>query len=192
MRMEKPQALGADAAVREVAGPSVNAIHFVRTLQLITMTYSQMADQKASLLMGTNFIVFTIAVGQVRKGELAVSLTILALFAFISAVCAILAVMPSIGGAHGWHSKPNKLFFGNFAHQEEDEWIESMMPDLRADADMYRAMLRDIHQNGKVLQRRKYRFIGIAYRVFLAGISLTVIAFGLEMLGLFDHGLVRQ
>jgi len=56
---------------------------------------------------------------------------------------------------------------------------------------LYRAMLRDIHQNGKVLQRKKYRFIGIAYLVFLAGISLTVIAFGLEMLGLFDHGLVR-
>ncbi len=191
MRMEKPQPFEADAAAPDTAGPSVNAIHFVRTLQQITMTYSQMADQKASLLMGTNFIVFTIAVGQVRKGELPVSLTILALFAFISAVCAILAVMPSIGSAHGWHAQPNKLFFGNFAQQQEEEWIESMMPFLRADADMYRAMLRDIHQNGKVLQRKKYRFIGIAYLVFLAGISLTVIAFGLEMLGLFDHGLVR-
>lgn len=184
--MDKPQPSEEIPAAREPAGPSVNAIHFVRTLQQITLGYSQMADQKASLLMGANFIVFTIAVGQVRKGELPVSLTVLALFAFASAVCAIFAVMPSIGGSKGGaFAAPNSLFFGNFARQDEEQWIEHMLPHLRADTDMYRAMLRDIHQNGQVLLRKKYRFLSLAYRVFLTGLCLTVFAFTLEMLGLF-------
>ena len=43
-------------------------------------------------------------------------------------------------------------------------------------------MLRDIHQNGQVLQRKKYRFLGLAYRIFLAGLSLTLVVF------LIEHG----
>ncbi|MGE3690499.1 MAG: Pycsar system effector family protein [Novosphingobium sp.] len=190
--MAEPQSAEKFAAPREVPGPAVNAIHFVRTLQQITLNYSQMADHKASLLMGANFIVFTIAVGQVRKGGLPVSLTVLALFAFASAVCAILAVVPSIGRPrNGQIPDANKLFFGHFAHQREEDWIESMMPHLRADSDMYRVMLRDIYQNGRVLQRKKYRFLSIAYRIFLVGLCLTVVAFTMEMLGTFGDALTK-
>jgi hypothetical protein len=192
MPMEKPQPFESGDNVQEPAGPSVNAIHFVRTLQQITMSYSQMADQKASLLMGANFIVFTIAVGQARKGELPVSLTMLALFALASAVCAILAVMPLIGSEpRSGFSRPNQLFFGIFAQLGEEEWIEGMMPALRADSAMYRMMLRDIYQNGKVLHRKKYRFLGMAYKIFILGLCLTAITFALEMLGLFGHALAR-
>ena len=45
-----------------------NAVHLVRTNQQITMQLSQMADQKASILMGATFVVFTLAVGQARAG----------------------------------------------------------------------------------------------------------------------------
>ena len=37
-----------------------NAVHLVRTNQQITMQLSQMADQKASILMGATFVVFTL------------------------------------------------------------------------------------------------------------------------------------
>mgnify|MGYP000873098250 CR=1 FL=1 len=102
-----------------------------------------------------------------------------------------IAVMPSIGSTSGRFAKPNQLFFGTFARQDEEEWIDNMIPGLRADSSMYRAMLRDIHQNGSVLLRKKYRFLGLAYRIFMIGLCLTVLAFTLEMLGLFGHGLAR-
>src|SRR3546814_15476718 len=62
-----------------------NAVHLVRTSQQLTMQLSQMADQKASILMGATFVVFTLAVGQARTGAgaLAMSLTILATFSFL-------------------------------------------------------------------------------------------------------------
>ena len=186
--MDEPRPASETTTEPEAPGPSVNAIHFVRTLQQITLGYSQMADQKASILMGATFIVFTIAVRQARQGGLPISLSVLALFAFASAVCAIFAVLPSTGGSPGRRpAEPNMLFFGHFARQDEAEWIESMMPLLRADSDMYRVMLLDIHQNCRVLQRKKYRFLGLAYRIFVVGLNLTVVTFVLEMLGLFGR-----
>jgi hypothetical protein len=164
--------------------PSPQAIHFVRTLQTITLGYSQMADQKASILMGATFVVFTIAVGQIRGGGLPVSLTVLALFAFASALCAIFAVLPSVGAA-AKGTTPNKLFFGHYAATPEEEWVESIEAELPRDEAIYRLMLRDIHQNGVVLQRKKYRWLRLAYRTFMFGLSLTVVTFVCEMLGLF-------
>ena len=56
----------------------------------------------------------------------------------------------------------------------EDEFAEAVLGELKSDETIYRAMLRDIYQNGQVLQRKKYRFLGYAYRAFLAGLVLTV------------------
>jgi hypothetical protein len=41
-------------------------------------------------------------------------------------------------------------------------------------------MLRDIYQNGQVLQRKKYRLLGYAYRIFLVGLTVTLITFLIE------------
>lgn len=168
-----------DEAVRLTS----NSIHFVRTLQQITLNYSQMADQKASMLMAATFVVFTIAVGQARGGSVPIALTVLALFAFASALCAILAVLPSF-------AKPvesNSIFFGVFAEVPESEWIESAMAELGDDPAYYRTMLRDIHQNGTVLARKKYRWLGRGYRIFLVGLCATAVVFTLEFTGMFDR-----
>jgi hypothetical protein len=42
-------------------------------------------------------------------------------------------------------------------------------------------MARDIYQNGLVLERKKYRMLGYAYRIFLAGLTASFIAFLIEM-----------
>jgi len=157
---------------------SPNAIHLVRTTQTINLSLSQMADQKASILMGATFVVFSIAVGQASKGVLPISLTILAIFAFASAICAVMAVLPSFKGKQQPPSAGrNELFFGVFAQTPEDEWIEGMLDGLANDESIYRIMLRDIHQNGEVLARKKYRFLGYAYRLFIAGLVTTTIVF---------------
>src|SRR3546814_7864882 len=78
-----------------------NAVHLVHTNQQLTMQLSQMADQKASILMGATFVVFTLAIGQARAGAgaLAMPLTILATFSFLSALLAVSAVLPRVGKA---------------------------------------------------------------------------------------------
>jgi hypothetical protein len=143
-----------------------NAVHLVRTNQQLTMNLSQMADQKASILMGATFVVFTLAIGQARAGAgaLAVPLAILATFSFLSALLAISAVLPRVGRAppivyRDGKDHSNILFFGRFAQMEEQEFIDAVKARLRTEEDLYETMLRDTYQNGIVLARRKYRYL---------------------------------
>lgn len=160
--------------------PSPNAVHMLRTLQLSTLQLSQMADQKASMLMGASFVVFSLAVGRSLTGEIPWPLAILALFAFLSAVCAAIAVMPSIGKPR--QGGPiNLLFFGHFHDIPEQEWVDSIFEDCEDDEHVYRLMLHDAYQNGQVLQHSKYRYLGYAYRIFVAGLMVTLIAFAIEL-----------
>jgi hypothetical protein len=167
------------------SGYSNHAIHLVRTSQQINLALSQMADAKASILMGATFLVFTISVGQASNGTLPWSLGVMALFAFISAMCAVFAVLPSVSSptsAKINDGKPNKLFFGYFTHMDEGEWTDSILAELRADETVFRTMLHDIYQNGQVLQRKKYRYLAYAYKSFMIGLCLTAITFAVELL----------
>ncbi|AMG73405.1 Pycsar system effector family protein [Sphingopyxis granuli] len=164
-----------------------NAVHLVRTNQQITMQLSQMADQKASILMGATFVVFTLAIGQARAGAgaLTTPLAILATFSFLSALLAISAVLPRVGkappAARDGEDRGNLLFFGHFAQMGEDEFIAAVKARLRTEEDLYEVMLRDTWQNGVVLARRKYRYLAYAYRLFVVGLTLTFLAFAVEM-----------
>ncbi len=162
------------------SGYSNHAIHLVRTVQTMNLTLSQMADSKASILMGATFVVFTITMGQAKNGHLPASLLVLAAFAFASAMCAVIAVLPSIGRpsqGSGPAMSPNRLFFGTFTAMDEEEWTQSVLADLKSDEGTFRLMLHDMYQNGQVLQHKKYRYLGYAYRLFMLGLCTTVVVF---------------
>lgn len=148
---------------------SLHAIHLVRTAVQANLTLSQMADQKASMLLAATLVVFTIAIGQAGSGPHAPALLVLAAFAFLAALCAIVAVLPSVQRA----GPANLLFFGAFSELDEDEFCASLLPRLTSDESVFRVMLRDLYQNGQILQRKKYRWLGRAYWLFLAGLVLA-------------------
>ncbi len=161
---------------------SANAIYLARTAQINTLTLSQMADQKASILIGTTFVVFSLVVTKLIGSELTLPILCLSVTAFISSFCAVYAVLPSNAGAAPMEGSSNVLFFGTFANLEEQEWQEKLLNDFRDDEAVLRIMLRDVHQNGRILYRRKYRFLSYAYRVFLGGLAITMLAYFAEMI----------
>jgi hypothetical protein len=159
-----------------------NAIHMVRTTQQIHVQLSAMADHKASILMGATFVIFTITIGQARAASPPIALLILGAAAFFSAVFAVLAILPA---THYKSSGPvNLLFFGSFTRLPQEEYLDAVIEQLGADETIYRTMAQDIYQNGVVLERKKYRLLGYAYRIFLAGLTASFIAFLIETLGL--------
>jgi len=165
---------------RSAASYSPHAIHLVRTTQIQTLQLSQMADQKASILMGASFLVFSISVSRAFAGHLPVSLAVLACFAFASSLCAVIAVLPSVSRSKG-PVGANRLFFGHFTGRDEAEWTADVLTQLQNDETVFRTMLHDIYQNGQVLQRKKYRFLGYAYRIFILGLIMTLVSFVAEM-----------
>ena len=179
-----PAAPLATPSMPSPTGFSNHAILLVRTSVQTNLSLSQMADQKASILMGATFVVFTIAIGQAKNGAIPISLALLAFSAFLSALFAVYAVLPSIRPPKpGVIGRPNKLFFGHFTQLPEEEWTDAILSELRADETVFRTMLHDVYQNGQVLQGKKYKYLGRAYRVFIGGLTLTLIAFIAERFG---------
>lgn len=158
-----------------------NAIHLVRTTQQINVQLSQMADQKASILMGATFVVFTISVSQASREGLSLALFVLIAAAFLSAMLAVFAIMPSVKPKP--NTSTNILFFGYFTKMTEQDYVEDVLDRLESDETIYRTMLRDVYQNGQVLEHKKYKFLGYAYRAFLSGLVLTLICLALEKTG---------
>jgi hypothetical protein len=160
-----------------------DAIHLIRTTQQIQVQLSAMADQKASILMGAAFVVFTITLNQSSQRTVAPEMLVLAAFALAAAALAVLAVLPATKPKAG--APLNLLFFGSFTQLDQEDYIDQVVQKLGEEDDIYRTMARDIYQNGTVLQRKKYRFLGLAYRVFLSGMVLTVIVFLAGRAGVF-------
>jgi hypothetical protein len=154
----------------------VNAAHMMRTAQLAQLQLSAMADTKASILMGATFVIFTITIGNAQGATAPLPLLILGAAAFLSAIFAILAVLP-VTRRRKPTTKDNILFFGVFSQMAEEEFIAEITSRLHSDHRIYRTMARDIHQAGTVLQKKKYRMLGFAYRTLLVGLVSSFIAY---------------
>ena len=151
-------------------------IQLLRTTQQHHVQLSLMADHKANMLIGATFVVFTLAIGQSHASSFSLPLLILAISAFCAAGLAAIAVMPATKIRSG--ANPNMLFFGAFSKVSEEEFKDQLLSQNFASQEaVYRTMLRDIYQMGVVLERKKYHYLGLAYRVFLIGLSLTFVTF---------------
>ena len=166
----------ADEKQADTSAYPVNAAHMMRTAQLAQLQLSAMADTKASILMGATFVIFTITVSQARDGAAPVPLLILGAAAFLSAIFAILAVLPMTKKRKPV-GEPNLLFFGVFSRMGEDEFIDAVTARLHSEDSIYRTMARDIHQAGSVLQNKKYRMLSYAYRMLLVGLVASFVSY---------------
>jgi len=71
----------------------------------------------------------------------------------------------------------NLLFFGSFSQLDEEAYLDRVVETIGDEEAAFRLMLRDLYQNGLVLERKKYRLLGYAYRIFLAGLVASFVAF---------------
>ncbi|TRD12747.1 hypothetical protein FGU71_06365 [Erythrobacter insulae] len=155
-------------------------MHLVRTAQLNTLTLSQMADQKANILIGATFVVFSLSVTRLLGSEITLATVCLALTAFVSSLFAVLSVLPTTNRMDPKNKNFNILFFGHFTGMDEEQWKQKLLTEFQADETVYRAMLRDVYQNGQVLYGKKYRYLAYAYRIFLSGLFVTMVVYASE------------
>ncbi|MGS2725335.1 Pycsar system effector family protein [Psychroserpens sp. BH13MA-6] len=151
---------------------------------------SDIADTKANILLSVNAIIISVVLANlISKLDTNPYLTwptvIFTLFSVISMIMSIIATRPNVTSGQFTkedvkNQKVNLSFFGNF-HQmalEEYEWaIQEMVNDKDY---IYKALTKDLYFLGKVLER-KYRLLRITYTVFMIGIIVSLIAFGIAV-----------
>lgn len=156
--------------------------NLLTTAQSGHVALSAMADSKASILMGATFVVFGLTIGELTTSKPTLSLLMLAGFSFLATIFSVLAIRPKLmTPPTEVGPRTNLVFFGSFSGLDEDKYVDHVIDVLRSEEATYRVMARDLYQNGKVLQTKKYRYLSYAYITFLAGLAATFIAVVFEM-----------
>lgn len=157
---------------------SSDAVHLLRTTQSVQYQLSQMADQKANMLLAITFVVFSLSLGQAKAGSApSLPLLILGGFAFVAATLAVLAVQPAVKTPPAVTGPGNLIFFGAFSQMSEKEFVKTLVDSMDNSQSVFEIFAHDIYQNGRVLAAKKYRLLGYAYRVMLTGLFASFAAF---------------
>lgn len=166
----------------------------VQTLYRVTLKnhlkLSDIADTKANILLSVNAIIISLVLANLltkldnpSNTYLIYPTFILILFSVISMILSVLATRPNV--TTGKFTKEdveekrvNLLFFGNF-HQMDLNEYEWALKELVKDKDyVYSSLTKDLYYLGLVLNK-KYRILRITYNIFMIGMVISVLAFGI-------------
>ena len=144
---------------------------------------SEMADNKASILMGASFVVFSLSIADVASGKASFPLLVLTLFSFAATVLGVLTVRPNrLPKFKMDPSNVNIMFFGSYANISREQYIEQVIKILSSEEETYKRLAKDIYDHGCALRSDKYRWLYWSYTLFLVGLVIT---FGSLLLKLF-------
>lgn len=149
---------------------------------------SSLADSKSNIMISVNSIIISVTL-TVLLARLAfyphyvIPTIILLAVCLASIIFAILATRPSVNSGRFTEEdirtkKTNLLFFGNFYRMSLDEYTWGMNEMLKDREYLYNSMIKDIYFLGVVLAK-KYRYLRIAYTIFMWGLIAAVVAFAI-------------
>ncbi|GAB3220978.1 Pycsar system effector family protein [Spirosoma arcticum] len=157
-----------------------------RTMSRNHIELSNIADNKANIMISINAIIISLMVSVViRKFDefpnLIIPTALLTLVCTITIIYAVLATRPTV--THGTFTmedvqagRTNLLFFGNFHNMTREAYQEGIHGLLENADLLYHHLTNDVYYLGLVLAH-KYRLIRISYTVFMYGFALTVLAY---------------
>ena len=156
---------------------------------------SDIADSKANILLSVNAIIISVCLSVLvpkldapKNTHLIIPTFFLLISSVLTIIFAILSTKPNVTKTTFTDQdikdrKVNLLFFGNFHQMEFNHYLNSMH-DLIKDRDyIYDSMVKDLYYLGKVLDR-KYKLLSITYKIFMAGIVISVLSFAYAFLSL--------
>ena len=166
----------------------------IQTLYRVTLknhlTLSNIADTKANILLSVNAIIISLALSNLipkldnPSNEYLIYPTIIfIIFSVASMVLAVLATRPNVTRGKFTledvkQKKVNLLFFGNFHKMKLNDY-EWAIQELVKDKDyIYSSLTKDLYFLGLVLNR-KYNILRWTYTIFMIGIIVSVISFGI-------------
>lgn len=147
------------------------------------------ADNKASIMLSINAIIITIAMPLLIRymGDnrwLIIPMIILMITCVASVIFAALATRPiKMSGETDVNRvldnpRSNLFFFGNFFNLSLEDYRKGIKKVIRSSDAMEQTVINDLYFLGKALGT-KFNLLRICYMIFMSGIALSVLAYGL-------------
>jgi hypothetical protein len=148
---------------------------------------SIMADQKASIILGSEFIILTLIITGIWNPLDNEKITApplwsvaLVISILVSVTFALFVLLPSMGLRKKKPTAPNLLFFSSIAEMDRDDYVEQMKVILKDDEKIYEAILKDLHSESIVLKHKKFRYLKVSYLTLILGMPVAIFMFLLE------------
>lgn len=175
-----------EPAVRPTNGNPVST--YFRSAYQTHIHLSAIADRKAQMLLSVNALLISVLITVLSYSNLAetrpmllIPIMLFLLFGLSSLLFAVLSVRPRVSrnplnGLPETEFRCSLLFFGHYTQMDADRYVEEMTALCADGAELQKAMHRDLHALGTVLDH-KFRTVGLAYNLFLAGAIGGVVSF---------------
>jgi HD superfamily phosphodiesterase len=151
---------------------------------------SDIADTKANILLSVNAIIISLVLANLiskldNNAYLVYPTAIFTVSCVISMVLSIIATRPNITSGEFTkedvvNKKVNLTFFGNFHKMSLEEYDWAVNELLKDKKYVYSSLTKDLYFLGKVLER-KYRILRVTYTIFMIGMIVSVLAFGIAL-----------
>lgn len=145
---------------------------------------SEMADQKAGLLVSINAIIISIMTSLMVQQftdnpSLLLPTCLLVLVCLLTITFALFATKPSVKGKQNSSETPVKidlLFFGSYTSIPLENYKISLKEMMSKDETLHDSLIENIYAQGNVLNR-KYKLLSIAYTIFMVGFPLVLVCY---------------
>jgi hypothetical protein len=154
--------------------------HMLRQSRMNMVSFSQMADTKANILLSISSVLLTISMARISDPKFTLSLVVLIAFLLVTILLALMTVFPK---SHGFlrikHSTSdadyNPFFFADYADIPYDEYASDLEDTMNNPDGTYEIMIKEIYYSGIYLEKSKYMYIRFGYMFFFAGLLFSTI-----------------
>lgn len=166
----------------EHTGPHLD--HMLRQTRQHHVQLSQMADTKANMMLTVASLVITLSIAHLNEANLRFAALTLIVFCLLTVLAAAYAAMPKVPLINNVGQRPNLnrpdfnvLFFGDFASMSYDDYLRAMEAVLNDPDRVYEVQVREVYTLGCFLARKKYRYVRLAYALFISGLFVSTLVF---------------
>jgi hypothetical protein len=167
-------------SMMEVKKPAGHIDHMLRQTRVHHMQLSQMADIKANMIMTVASLLVPFSIRYLQTPQFHLAALTMIVFCVLTVLLSAYAALPKIGNKKRLENKAvaktpffNLLFFGSFSNLEYPEFKEAMIEVMNDHNQAYEVQIREIYIMGRYLDRKKYRFVRLAYFSFIIGVIVS-------------------
>jgi hypothetical protein len=168
----------------DIKQPGGHLDQLIRQTRAHHVQLSLMADTKANMILTIASIVVSLSIGYLSDPQFQRAAMIMIGFCLLTVVMAAYAAMPKQKLLkHPEQSdatnRPgfNILFFGSFLNMSYPDYESAMEKMMNDHNRVYECQIREVYTMGEYLEKKKYRFVKLAYIFFITGAVASSIVY---------------